>query len=95
MNVSSLTDADQRFSQTAASASVGHDLARGWAGYWELYGFSALERDGGAAWTFNTGVTHPIGPDRQVDVSVGRGLTSSAPDWFFSAGFSIRGAWKR
>lgn len=95
VNVSSLTEGDARFSQMAYSWSAGHGLVAGWGMYWELYGFSALEKDGNYAWTFNTGVSHPIGPNRQVDFTVGHALTSAAPDWFVSAGFSVRGAWKR
>jgi outer membrane putative beta-barrel porin/alpha-amylase len=95
VNVSSVTDGDARFTQTAWSASFGHDLVKGWGGYWELYGFSAVERGGSAAWTFNTGVSHLVGPNRQFDMSVGYGLTEAAPNWFVSAGFSIRGAMRR
>jgi Putative MetA-pathway of phenol degradation len=95
VNVGALTEGDRRFRQTATSASIAHDLGHGWGGYWELYGFSALEAAGAPAWTFNTGVTYGLGPNRQVDVSVGRGLTSAAPDWFVSAGFAVRGAWRR
>jgi outer membrane putative beta-barrel porin/alpha-amylase len=95
VNVSSLTQGDARFSQMAYSWSAGHDLVAGWGMYWELYGFSALEKDGDYGWTFNTGVSHPIGPNRQVDFTVGHALTGAAPDWFVSAGFSVRGAWKR
>ena len=67
----------------------------GWGGYAEVYGFSSVERGGTAAWTFNGGLTHGIGPDRQLDVTVGRGLTAAADDWFVSAGFSLRGGWRR
>jgi hypothetical protein len=95
VNVSSLTDGADRFTQTALSASFGHDLVKGWGGFWEVYGFSAEERGGRASWTFDTGISHPIGPNRQVDFSIGYGLTEAAPDWFVSAGFSLRGAFRR
>jgi hypothetical protein len=94
VNVSSLTEGDTRFTQTALSASFGHDLVKGWGGYWEVYGFSSLEKGGQAAWTFDTGVSHLVGPNRQIDMTVGYGLTDAAPNWFFSAGFSLRGAFR-
>jgi Putative MetA-pathway of phenol degradation len=91
----SITEDNHRFTQTSVSASLGHDLKAGWAGFWELYGASALSRDGGRAWLFDTGVTHTIGKNVQIDVSVGRGLTTDAPDWFLGAGFAIRGFFTR
>jgi hypothetical protein len=95
VNVMSETEADERVGRHAWSFSLGHDLAFGWGGYAELYGFSSLERGGDAAWTFNGGLTRGIGDDRQFDVSIGRGITDAAPNWFVSAGFSLRGAWRR
>ena len=93
--VASITEDNHRFTQTSVSASLGHDLGAGWGGFWELYGASALSRDGGRAWLFDTGVTHTIGKNLQIDVSVGRGLTTDAPDWFLGAGFAIRGFFAR
>jgi hypothetical protein len=93
--VASITEDNHRFTQTSVSASLGHDLGAGWAGFWELYGASALSRDGGRAWLFDTGVTHTFGKNVQIDVSVGRGLTTDAPDWFLGAGFAIRGFFTR
>jgi len=92
--VASTTVDDRRSTQTAVSASLGHSLGQGWAGFWELYGESALRGERGAAWTFDTGVTRALGGNAQIDVSVGRGLTGRASDWFFGAGFAIRGAFR-
>lgn len=92
--VASSREDDHRSTQTAVSASLGHALAHGWAGFWELYGASALSRESGQAWTFDTGVTHAIGGNAQIDVSIGRGLTDGASDWFVGAGFAIRGAFR-
>ncbi len=93
--VASITEDSRRFTQTSVRASLGHDLGAGWGGFWELYGASALSRDGGRAWLFDTGVTHSFGKDVQIDVSVGRGLTTDAPDWFLGAGFALRGFFTR
>lgn len=89
-NVSRLGDELGRYTEHALSLSLGHDLAGGWAGYWETYGFMPKGRPGNAAWTVNTGVTHGIGGNAQVDLEVGRGVTAAAPDWFVGVGFGIR-----
>jgi len=89
-NFSRLTDEAGRFSQRATSVSLSHDLKGGWGAYWEAYGFTPPERGERTAWTFDSGVSRSIGAHAQVDVEAGRGLTSSATDWFVGAGFAIR-----
>jgi hypothetical protein len=95
VNVMAETEEDEHVGRHAWSFSLGHDLLLGWGGYAEVYGFSSLERGGDAAWTVNGGLTRGIGGDRQFDISVGRGVTDAASNWFVSAGFSLRGAWRR
>lgn len=90
VNVSRPSDPQGRFTQQAISVSLAHDLARGWGGYWEAYAFTPKERGLGAGWTVNTGVTRSLGDDIQLDVEVGRGVTSEAPDWFVGFGFVVR-----
>jgi hypothetical protein len=80
-------DGDDREFERSISVSLGHGLGEQWGAYWETYGFVSGD---GCACTFNTGVTRALGRHMQVDVAVGRGLTSSAPDWFAGVGFSIR-----
>lgn len=89
-NISRLGDDLGRYTEQALSFSLGHDLAGGWGGYWETYGFMPKGRPGTAAWTVNTGVTHGLGGNAQVDLEVGRGVTAAAPDWFVGVGFGIR-----
>lgn len=89
--VSSISEDHVRFTQTGLSTSVGHGIGDGWGMFWELYGVSAMTRGSGAAWLADTGVTRAIGQNLQMDVSVGRGLASDAPDWFIGLGFAIRG----
>ena len=55
-----------RYTEHALSLSLGHDLAGGWAGYWETYGFMPKGRPGTTAWTVNTGITHGIGGNAQA-----------------------------
>jgi hypothetical protein len=93
--VSSITENGTRFTQKSVSASLAHALGAHWSGFWELYGASSLSRDGGVAWLFDTGATHTFGKNVQIDVSIGRGLTAGAPDWFVGAGFAIRGVFTR
>ena len=90
-NFSRVTDGGDVYRQRAYSVSVGHDLGGSWGAYWEAYGFSQVEKDGGAAWTLDTGVSRSLGGNMQVDVEVGRGVTEAAPDWFVGVGFALRG----
>ena len=95
VNVASITDADERFAQHAASVSLGHAIAGPWSGYLEAYGFNRLAPGGDAAWTFNGGVTLGFGSDMQLDLEAGRGLTADAPDWFIGVGVAVRGPFGR
>jgi hypothetical protein len=94
VNVSSLTEGE-RFTSREVMVSLGHELAGGWAGFWEAYNASAIERGGSAAWLVDSGVTHAVGANAQVDLSIGRGLTSAAPNWFVGIGVSMRGFFRR
>ena len=90
VNFSRVTDGGDVFSQRAYSVSFGHDLGGKFGAYWEVYGFSRLDKDGAAAWTLDTGVSRSVGANAQVDVEIGRGITEAAPDWFFGCGFAVR-----
>lgn len=89
-NVSRIGDELGRYTEHALSFSLGHDLVGGWGGYWEAYGFMPKGRPGTTAWTANTGITHGIGGNAQIDVEVGRGVTAAAPDWFVGVGVGLR-----
>jgi hypothetical protein len=91
LNVASMTDGGARFTQQAFSLSLGHPLLAGWGGFVETYGFSPMERGGGAGLTLDGGLTRPVGANLQFDVEAGRGLTPEAPDWFVGFGVAIRG----
>jgi hypothetical protein len=86
-NLASVTAGDDREWERSVSLSLGHGLGEQWGAYWETYGF--VDGDG-CACTFNTGVTRALGRHMQIDFEVGRGITSSAPDWFAGVGFAIR-----
>jgi hypothetical protein len=40
--------------------------------------------------TVNTGVTHALGVNGQVDVEVGRSVSGHAQDWFVGVGVAVR-----
>jgi hypothetical protein len=92
LNFSSLGSEDGRFLQTAISASLEHELGHGFGAYGEVFGLTALEKGGSAAWIANTGVCRLIGKDAQVDVRVGKRLTTAGPDLFWGVGIAIRQA---
>jgi hypothetical protein len=89
--LASNSEAGSRFTQQGASASVSHALPRGWSGFVEISTTSAETLNGDRVWIFDTGASRPIGRRVQVDVSVGRGLSDAAADWFVGAGIAMRG----
>ena len=90
VNFTSLTENDGRFLQTAASWSLGHDLPAGFGAYWEVFGFSPWERGGKASWIANSGITHGLGKNAQVDVRAGKRITEAGPNCFVGVGFAAR-----
>ena len=91
VTAASVSEDDHRFTQQILTLSVDRDIAAGWNGFAEAFRASSFERDGAAVWIVDTGATHRLGRQAQFDVSVGRGVTAAAPDWFISAGISLRG----
>ena len=91
VTAASVSEDDHRFTQHIFSVSLDRNLPVGWNGFAEAYRASSFERDGGAVWIIDTGAVHKLGRQAQFDFSVGYGLTAAAPDWFISAGISLRG----
>jgi hypothetical protein len=89
-NVSSLSGESSRYAQRAASVTLGHALFAGFGGYWEVFAISPWEQGSGTAWVGNTGVSHAIGENVQLDVRVGKRMTSVGPNWFAGVGFAVR-----
>jgi hypothetical protein len=90
LNYSSLTENNGRFLQTAASWSLGHDLKAGFGAYWEVFGFSPWEKGGKVSWIANSGITHGVGKNAQIDVRAGKRMTEVGPNWFVGVGFAVR-----
>ena len=91
VTTASVSEDHHRFTQHILTLSVDRDLAAGWNGFAEAFRASSLQRDGAAVWILDTGATHRLGRQAQFDISVGRGVTAAAPDWFVSAGIALRG----
>ncbi len=90
LKFTSVTSDGRRFLQRVLSVSFGHRLFAGTDGFWEVYQISPPDRDRAALWIFDTGLTHALGRNAQVDLSVGRSLRPTTPTWFVSAGFAFR-----
>jgi hypothetical protein len=91
VTAASISEARRRFTQHILTVSVDRDMAAGWNCFAEAFRASSFERVGTPVWIVDAGATHRIGRQVQFDVSAGRGVTAVAPDWFVSAGISLRG----
>ncbi len=87
VNVASVSQNGHRDVARVASVSFSRDLAPKWDAFWEIV--SSFD-SGHCACTFDTGVSHIVGHNFEVDVEAGWGLTSSATDWFAGFGFGVR-----
>ena len=90
LNAAALSTPSGRLIQESYSWSAGHSLPCGFGGYWEVFGFTPRDEAGSNAWIANSGVTHALGANAQVDVRAGRRITAAGPDWFFGFGLAIR-----
>lgn len=94
LNFASVSDDFGRVFAKAYSLSAGHAIIGNLSGYWEAYTFT-LGRDGnqsnlGYSTVFNSGLTHPIGNNVQLDVLAGHSVAGRPTGWFFGLGFSLR-----
>jgi hypothetical protein len=80
----------RRYVQRTLSVSFGHKLFAGSEGFWEVYQISPPERDRAGLLMFDTGLTHALGRNAQVDFSAGRSLCPTSPTWFVSTGLAFR-----
>jgi hypothetical protein len=81
---------DGRFNSVWASAALGVGVTDATSVFFELYGFDREEARGPNTVTFQTGVTHLLGPDLQLDARVARRLTEDGPDFLIAFGGSWR-----
>jgi hypothetical protein len=80
-------DTRSRFEYTAA---LGYDFTDRWGGFVELFGDGPLSDAGGPAHSLDGGLTYLLRENLQLDFAAGLGLSSEAPDWFVTAGLSVR-----
>ena len=56
----------------------------------EYFGDTALNGQSRSANNFDSGLTHLIRPNVQLDFALGTGLSSESLDWFLTTGVSFR-----
>ena len=83
-------DGDERFDQALGSVALGRALGERLGAFLELYGFAPAAPEGDDAAVLDGGLTFALGPEAQLDVRAGAGLTDAAPDWLFGLGFARR-----
>jgi hypothetical protein len=87
--VSSVTNSGARFTQRAVSLQLGRSLWGHWAGFWEGY-IVTPAGPGERTWTLDTGASHQMGSNAQIDISVGQQIKPLARCWFVGAGLVLR-----
>ena len=89
--VTSLEDGSgDRFEEFASSLALGIPLTDELAMFTECFGFYRNGDSAGPEHYFNTGLTHLLDNNTQLDFRVGLGLNGRADDWFTGAGVSFR-----
>ncbi|HET9334631.1 MAG TPA: transporter [Gemmatimonadota bacterium] len=83
-------DESESFDLALGSVAVGRSLGERLGMFLELYGFAPSAPGEDDALVFDGGLTLGFGPDAQLDVRAGAGLTDVAPDWLFGLGFARR-----
>lgn len=89
-----MVDGGQRFTQLWGSVSLGRELTEKTGAFFELFAFNRDAPGGSSRKYFDTGLTHQITPDFQLDARIGFGLNNNngggGPDYFYGFGVSRR-----
>ncbi|HYO46590.1 MAG TPA: transporter [Gemmatimonadota bacterium] len=85
-----IQDGGERFDQALGSVALGRSLGSRLGAFAEIYGFAPADLGGDDAVHADGGLTLALGPDAQLDVRAGVGLTDAASDWLFGLGFARR-----
>jgi len=83
-------DGGERFDQAVGSVALGRSLGGPWGAFLELYGLAPSGPDADDAAYVDGGFTLGLGPDAQLDIRAGAGLTDASADWLFGLGFARR-----
>ncbi len=70
--------------------ALGTDISARFGAFVEVFGEKRIDLDEAPTHSLDGGVTRLFGDNIQLDVAVGLGLSSGAPDWFVTSGLSIR-----
>jgi hypothetical protein len=93
LNIARLRGDERNVWQKAVTLSIGHDLGKGFVGFWEVYVLTPFsDADAAPGWMYDMGVTRLAGANAQWDVTWGRRLSpvGRGPDAFLQVGHSIR-----
>ncbi len=85
-------DTDQNHTLAAFNytASLGFTLTEQLGAFVEAYGSIAMNPSSSPANSVDGGFTYLILENFQVDISGGKGISETAPDWYVGAGFTYR-----
>jgi hypothetical protein len=83
-------EGEERFDQALGSVALGRSLGARLGAFVELYGLNPSGPDGGDESYLDGGFTFALGPEAQVDLRGGAGLTDDSADWLFGLGFARR-----
>jgi hypothetical protein len=87
-NLGAEWDGETNKPYTIYTISAGFDMGKQWTSFIEFFG--AARKNNPPANTIDLGLGYYINDNIKLDVSGGAGVSRSAADGFFSAGFSIR-----
>jgi hypothetical protein len=79
-----------RFDSFWGSGVIGVGLTENTSAFFELFGFNREVEDGPSTLNFQTGVTHLLSPDLQLDARVARRVIDDGVDFLFGVGVSWR-----
>lgn len=82
--------AGERFSELAASLSLGYGISDRWGAFLEYFGFYPTGDHGPSANFVDTGLTYGVTGDLQLDARFGYGLNRDADDFFVGVGTAVR-----
>ena len=84
------SDGGERFDQAVGSVALGRSLGGPWSAFVELYGNAPSAPAGADDAYVDGGLTLGLGPDAQLDIRTGAGLTDASADWILGLGFARR-----
>jgi hypothetical protein len=90
VNVARPVDGSDRFTEWAASGSLGVSLTERYGLYAEVFGFAPQLSGAPRTAYANSGLTAGVTPSFQLDIRAGVGLNGTGPDYFVGAGFAKR-----